>query len=99
MCIRDSSTTVNGVTTYTPAVVQTGNLDPTTYKGNDISDPNVVGGVIKSVLDGLKSVGSTKGVIANIPNVTAIPFFNRVPYNTIAPVSYTHLLLFCSNLR
>ena len=79
-----NSTTVNGVTTYTPAVVQTGNLDPTTYKGNDISDPNVVGGVIKSVLDGLKSVGSTKGVIANIPNVTAIPFFNRVPYNTIA---------------
>lgn len=83
-----NSTTVNGVTTYTPAVVQTGNLDPTTYKGNDISDPNVVGGVIKSVLDGLKSVGSTKGVIANIPNVTAIPFFTKVRYNEI-PLSAT----------
>lgn len=83
-----NSTTVNGVTTFTPAVVQTGNLDPTTYKGNDISDPNVVGGVIKSVLDGLKSVGSTKGVIANIPNVTAIPFFTKVRYNEI-PLSAT----------
>ena len=79
-----NSQTVGNVTTYTPAVDQTGNMDPTTYMANDISDPTLVGGVIKSMLDGLKSVGSTKGVIANIPDVTKIPYFNRVPYNTIA---------------
>lgn len=65
------------------AVDQTGNMDAKTYKSNDISDPTLVAGVIKSMLDGLKSVGATKGVIANIPDVTKIPYFNRVPYNTI----------------
>lgn len=79
-----NSQTVGGVTTYSPAVVQTGNLNPATYRSNDISDPQLVGGVIKNVLDGLKSVGSTKGVIANIPNVTAIPYFTRVRYNEIS---------------
>lgn len=64
---------------------QTGNIDPTTYGSNDISDPNVVANVIKGVLDGLKSVGSTKGVIANIPYVTSIPFFTTVPYNPLTP--------------
>ncbi|MDH6251763.1 lysophospholipase L1-like esterase [Chryseobacterium sp. H1D6B] len=79
-----NSQTVGGVTTYTAATVQTGNLNPATYKSNDISDPNVVGGSIKAVLDGLKSVGTTKGIIGNIPDVTNIPFFTRVPYNAIA---------------
>ncbi len=78
-----NSQTVGGVTTYTPATVQTGNTNPATYKSNDISDPNVVAGSIKAILDGLASVGATKGVIANIPNVTTIPFFTRVPYNPI----------------
>ena len=64
---------------------QTGNIDPTTYGSNDISDPNVVAGSIKAVLDGLKSVGSTKGVIANIPYVTTIPYFTTVPYNPLTP--------------
>ena len=65
------------------AVDQTGNMNPATYKSNDISDPTLVAGVIKSMLDGLKSVGATKGVIANIPDVTKIPYFNRVPYNAV----------------
>jgi len=39
-----NSQTVGGVTTYTPAMVQTGNTDPTTYKSNDISDPALVAG-------------------------------------------------------
>lgn len=78
-----NSTTKDGVTTYTPAVYQKGNPDPRTYSSNDITDANVVAGSIKAVLDGMKSVGATKGVIANIPNVTSIPFFTRVPYNAI----------------
>lgn len=78
-----NSQTVSGVTTYTAATVQTGNLNPATYKSNDISDTNVLAGSIKGVLDGLKSVGATKGIIGNIPDVTSIPFFTRVPYNAI----------------
>ncbi|WP_223598337.1 G-D-S-L family lipolytic protein [Chryseobacterium sp. GVT01B] len=80
-----NSQTVGGVTTYTPATVQTGNTNPTTYKSNDISDPALLAGSIKAVLDGLKSVGTTKGVIANIPSVTSVPFFTTVPYNPLTP--------------
>lgn len=80
-----NSETVGGVTVYTTAKVQTGNIDPTTYKSNDISDPALLAGSIKGVLDGLKSVGTTKGVIANIPSVTSVPFFTTVPYNPLKP--------------
>lgn len=66
-------------------VNRTGNADATTYGSNDISDPTLVAGVIRNVLDGLKSVGSTKGVIANIPYVTSIPFFTTVPHNPLTP--------------
>ena len=62
---------------------QTGNINPATYSSNDITDPNVLAGSIRTVLEGMKSVGATKGVIANIPNVTSIPFFTTVPYNAI----------------
>lgn len=78
-----NSQTVGGVTTYTQATDQNGNTNPATYRSNDISDPNVVGGSIKAVLDGLKSKGATKGVIANLPYVTSIPYFTTVPYNPI----------------
>ncbi|MDQ1102302.1 lysophospholipase L1-like esterase [Chryseobacterium sp. SORGH_AS909] len=81
-----NSQTTGGVTTYTAATVQTGTgTSPALYKSNDISDPTVVAGSIKAVLDGLKSVGSTKGVIANIPYVTSIPYFTTVPYNPLTP--------------
>lgn len=82
-----NSQTVGGVTTYTPATVQSNNVNPLTYKSNDISDPNLVAGSIKAVLDGLKSVGTTKGVIGNIPYVTSIPFFTTVPYNPLTPTT------------
>lgn len=58
---------------------QTGNLDPRTYGSNDITDPNVLAGSIKAILDGMKAVGATKGVIANIPDITSIPFFTTIP--------------------
>lgn len=62
---------------------QTGNLDPSTYGGNDITDPNVYASVIKNILDGMKAAGATQGVIANIPNVENIPFFTTVPVNPL----------------
>ncbi|MDO5614988.1 MAG: G-D-S-L family lipolytic protein [Cruoricaptor ignavus] len=63
---------------------QTGNQDVTSYGSNDITDPTVFAGSIKGILDGMASVGATKGVIANIPNVENIPFFTTVP---IAPLT------------
>lgn len=63
---------------------QTGNLNPATYGSNDITDPQVLAASIKAVLDGMKSVGATKGVIANIPDVTTIPFFTTVPSKPIS---------------
>lgn len=63
---------------------QTGNLNPETYGSNDITDPQVLATSIKAVLDGMKSVGATKGVIANIPDVTTIPFFTTVPSKPIS---------------
>jgi hypothetical protein len=61
---------------------QAGNLNPATYGGNDITDPNVFASVYSSLLDGL-TAGGAKGVVANIPNVTSVPFFTTVPTNPI----------------
>ncbi|QOW11071.1 G-D-S-L family lipolytic protein [Kaistella flava (ex Peng et al. 2021)] len=65
-------------------VDQTGNLNPATYGGNDITDPGVVASVINGYVSALTANGA-KGVIANIPNVTSIPYFTTVPYNPLTP--------------
>lgn len=63
---------------------QKGNLDPSTYGSNDISDPNVVANVIKTVITSLKTAyANSKGAIANIPYVTSIPYFTTVPATPI----------------
>jgi len=79
-----NSTTTGGVTTYTVATNQTGNTNPATYLSNDISDPSVVAASITGYVNALTANGA-KGVVANIPNVTSIPFFTRVPYNPVTP--------------
>ena len=61
---------------------QIGNLNPATYGGNDITDPNVFANVYSGLLDALTANGA-KGVVANIPYVTTIPFFRTVPYNPV----------------
>lgn len=63
-------------------VDQAGNIDPTTYGGNDITDPNVFGAVYSQLLEGLTANGA-KGVVTNIPDVTTIPYFTTVPYNAV----------------
>jgi hypothetical protein len=63
-------------------VNQIGNFDPTTYGGNDITDPNVFAGTYNALVDGLTANGA-KGVVANIPYVTSVPFFTTVPTNPI----------------
>lgn len=63
-------------------VNQAGNFDPSTYGGNDITDPNVFGQVLNGMVDALTANGA-KGVMANIPNVMTIPYFNTVPFNPV----------------
>ncbi len=63
-------------------VNQEGNFDPSTYGGNDITDPNVFAQVYSGLVDAL-TAGGAKGIVANIPNVTTIPYFTTVPYNPV----------------
>lgn len=63
-------------------VDRAGNPDPTTYGGNDITDPGLFSVAYKQIVDGL-TVNGAKGVVATIPDVTSIPFFTTVPYNPI----------------
>ncbi len=71
---------------------QAGNIDPTTYGGSDISDPNVVAGAIDAVLQTMTANGAG-GVIANLPDVTSIPFLTTVPYNPVPLDAATAALL------
>lgn len=59
---------------------QTGNLNPATYGMNDITDPNVFASVYSGLVNTLTS-GGAKGVVANIPYVSSVPFFTTVAYN------------------
>lgn len=63
-------------------VDQTGNLDPTTYASNDITDPNVFAGAYSQLIEGL-TASASGGVVYNIPNLTDIPFFTTVPNNAL----------------
>ncbi|TMM58177.1 G-D-S-L family lipolytic protein [Maribacter algarum] len=63
-------------------VDQQGNFDPSTYGGTDITDPNVFAQTYNGILQTL-TAGGAKGVIANIPDVTSIPYFTTVPHNPI----------------
>ena len=59
-----------------------GNIDPSTYGPNDITNVNVFGAVYQQLVDALTANG-TKGVVATIPDVASVPFFTTVPYNPI----------------
>ena len=61
---------------------QTGNTNPATYGSNDITDPNVFASVYNTLVTQLTSNGA-KGVVANIPYVTSVPFFTTVPTTPI----------------
>ena len=71
---------------------QTGNFDPTSYGGNDITDPTVFAGVYDGLLTALTANGAD-GAIANLPDVTSIPFFTTVPHNPVPLDAATAALL------
>lgn len=67
-------------------VDQTGNLDPSTYGPNDITDPNVFASVYSQMVDALTANGA-KGMLVNIPAITSIPYFTTVPFAPLSPAN------------
>ncbi|MEZ4801771.1 MAG: G-D-S-L family lipolytic protein [Gelidibacter sp.] len=65
-------------------VDQTGNFDPSTYGGNDITDPNVFAQAFSAEVTALTANGA-KGVVTNVPYITSLPHFTTVPYNPLDP--------------
>lgn len=63
-------------------VDQTGNFDPTTYGGSDITDPNVFAQVFTTMVSTLTS-GGAKGVVANVPYITNLAHFTTVTHDVI----------------
>lgn len=60
----------------------TGNLDPSTYGSNDITNPLVFDQVFRGMVSAM-TAGGAKGVIATVPDITLLPYFTTVPYNPI----------------
>ena len=68
-------------TTGGTGVDQTGNLvSPSTYASNDITDPATFSVIYQSLVNTMTASGG-KGVLINLPNISAIPFFTTVPFN------------------
>jgi|CXWL01.2.fsa_nt_gi lysophospholipase L1-like esterase len=65
---------------------QTGNMNPATYGSNDITDPTVFASAYNNIVNVMTAKGA-KGVVANLPYVTALPFFTTVPTNAIPGLS------------
>lgn len=63
-------------------VNQTGNVDVTIYGTKDITDPDVFTGAFSGFVNALTTAGA-KGVVANLPYVSTMPFFTTVPTNPI----------------
>ena len=63
-------------------VDQVGNLDPSTYGTNDITDPSVFASVYSQQVEALVATGA-QGVLVNLPDVTSIPFFTTVPAQSV----------------
>ncbi|WP_439184543.1 SGNH/GDSL hydrolase family protein [Carboxylicivirga taeanensis] len=64
-----------------------GNNDLLTYalaggESDEITNPLVYAGALSNIIDAIQA-GGADIVIANIPAIEAIPFFNTVPYNAL----------------
>ena len=63
-------------------VDQTGNLNPATYGGSDITDPNVFASVFSGMVSALTANGA-KGVVANVPYITDLANFTTISHDAI----------------
>ena len=61
---------------------QLGNTNPATYGNNDITDPTAFASIYNQLITALTTNGA-KGVVANIPSVTSVPYFTTVPHNPV----------------
>lgn len=64
---------------------ETGNLVPSTYSGNDITNNLVFAGAYTELVTKLSANG-TEGVLLNLPDVTSLPFFTTVPFAPLSPL-------------
>ena len=64
----------------------TGNLNPATYGGNDITNATAFTGVYSTIINTLTANGA-KGVVATVPSVTSIPYFTTVPFAPLSPAA------------
>ena len=71
-----------GVDQSPSATNPTGNLDPSTYGQNDITNPLVFQQVFSNMVTALTANGA-KGVVANVPYITSLANFTTVPYNPV----------------
>nr|WP_299000618.1 G-D-S-L family lipolytic protein [uncultured Allomuricauda sp.] len=69
-------------------VDRTGNANAMEYNRNDITDPGLLANAIGGILQTMTANGAG-GVIANLPDVTDIPFFTTVPFAPLDPTSET----------
>jgi len=83
-----ATTTVDESLLPTPAADHnsTGNMNPATYGGNDITNSDVFASVYSTIVTTLTS-GGAKGVVATVPSVTSIPYFTSVPFNPLTAQS------------
>lgn len=63
-------------------VDRTGDPNVAGYGSNDITDPGVFGQIYASYITALTSNGAG-GAVANIPDVSTIPYFTTVPFNPV----------------
>jgi lysophospholipase L1-like esterase len=68
-------------------VNQTVNTNPATYGIDDITNPNVFAAAFSGMVNSL-TAGGSKGVVANLAYITALPNFTTIPLNPIAPYTY-----------
>jgi lysophospholipase L1-like esterase len=64
-------------------VNQTGNNNAGSYGSNDITDPGVFAYVYNQLVTNLTANGA-KGVVANLPYVSTLPYFTTVPINPLS---------------
>lgn len=63
-------------------VDRTGDPDVAGYGGNDITDPGAFGQIYAGYIAALTANGAG-GVVANVPDVSTIPYFTTVPFNPV----------------
>ena len=63
--------------------------DPSLYGGNDITNPAVFANVYENIIKTMGAAGAKGGAVANIPNITTIPFFTTIKFNQLTQANLT----------